>query len=72
MHDFTLLLAVIAVILLALQADPQRKSAVSNAKRMASNAHRRVSEVKVNEATIAVLVFTLALVTIVAMMVFSW
>ncbi|MBZ9656769.1 hypothetical protein [Phyllobacterium lublinensis] len=59
MHDLTLLLAAIAVILLAFQTTPSReKSTVSP--------HRR----HVGDTGLAVIVFTIALISIMAMVFF--
>jgi hypothetical protein len=60
MHDLTLLLAAIAVILLAFQAKPRRKPNITN-----------TSRTRFSEADIAVFVFVSVLVVIITMMVWA-
>lgn len=60
MHDLTLLLAAIAVILLAFQAKPRREP---------SSTH--TTGTRYNDADIAVFVFAFALVMVITMMVWS-
>ncbi|SDN84470.1 hypothetical protein [Phyllobacterium sp. OV277] len=60
MHALTLLLAVIAAVLLAFQANPRREHSSTN-----------TSGTRYNDADIAVFVFAFALVMVITMMVWS-